>query len=77
MTLKHLGLWDLKVRSQSKVKLSSVTILIDDSDSQVPFSAPTFNPDPDYPMDFYRTSKPRVVTSMAMVSTMDLAFFQL
>jgi len=49
--LKHLGLWDLKVRSPPKVKLPSVTISIDDSDSQVPFSAPPFYPDPIYPND--------------------------
>jgi len=51
--LKHPGLWDLKVRPPPKVKASSVTISIDDSDSQVPFSAPPFYPDPDYPMDSY------------------------
>jgi len=45
--LKHLGLWDLKVKLPSKVKASSVTISIDYSDSQVPFSAPPFYPDPD------------------------------
>jgi hypothetical protein len=50
---KHLGLWDLKVRPPPKVKAPSVTIPIDDSDSQVPFSAPSFYPDPDYPMDSY------------------------
>jgi hypothetical protein len=44
--LKHLGLWDLKIRPSPKVKLSSVTISIDGSDSQVPFSAPSFCPDP-------------------------------
>ena len=37
--LKHLGLWDLKVRPPPKVKAPSVTISIDDSDSQIPFSA--------------------------------------
>jgi hypothetical protein len=51
--LKHLGLWDLKVRLPPKVKAPSLTISIDDSDSQVPFSAPSFYPDPDYPMDSY------------------------
>jgi hypothetical protein len=39
--LKHLGLWDLKVRPPPKVKAPSVTISIDDSDSQVPFSTPS------------------------------------
>jgi uncharacterized protein with von Willebrand factor type A (vWA) domain len=51
--LKHFGLWDLKVRPPPKVKAPSVTIFIDDSDSQVPFSTPSFYPNPDYPMDSY------------------------
>jgi hypothetical protein len=37
---------------------------IDYSDSQVPSSAPSFYPDPDYPMDYNRFSKPRWVTPM-------------
>jgi hypothetical protein len=45
--LKHLGLWDLKVRTPPKAKGPSVTISIDDSDSQVPFSASSFYPDPE------------------------------
>jgi len=52
--LKPLGLWDLKVRPPPKVKASSVTISIDDSDSQVPFSTLSFYLDPEYPMDSYR-----------------------
>ena len=44
--LKHLGLWELKVRPPPKVKAPSVTISIDDSDSHVPFSTPPFFPDP-------------------------------
>jgi hypothetical protein len=51
--LKHLGLWDLKVGPPPKVKVPSVTISIDNSDSLVPFSAPPFYPDIDYPMDSY------------------------
>jgi hypothetical protein len=51
--LKHLALWDLKVRLPPKVKEPSVTISIDDSDSQVLFSAPSFYPDPEYPLDSY------------------------
>ena len=51
--LKHLGLWDLKVRPPPKVKTPSVPISTDDSDSRFPFSAPPFYPDPDYPMDSY------------------------
>jgi hypothetical protein len=46
--LKQLGLWDLKVSLPPKVKAPSVTISIDDSDSQVPFSTPPFYPDPEY-----------------------------
>jgi hypothetical protein len=52
--LKHLGLWDLKVRPSPKVKAPSRTISIDDSDSQVPFSTPSFYPDREHPMDSYR-----------------------
>jgi hypothetical protein len=46
--LHYLGLWDLKVRPPPKAKGSSVTIPIDESDFQVPFSAPSFYPDPGY-----------------------------
>ena len=35
------------------MKVPFVTISIDDSDSQVPFSAPSFYPDPEHPMDSY------------------------
>jgi hypothetical protein len=56
--LKHFGLWDLKVRHPPKVKAPSVTISIDNSDSQIPFSAFPFYPDPDYPMDCKGISKP-------------------
>ena len=49
--LKHLGLWDLKGSPPPEVKAPSVTISIHASDSQVPFSAPPFYADPDYPMD--------------------------
>ena len=56
--LKHLGLWDLKVRSPPKVKAPSLTISINDSDSQVPFPTPPFYPDPDYPVDCNRISMP-------------------
>ena len=51
--LKHLALWNLKVRPPPKLKGPSVTISIDDSDSQVLFSAPSFYPDPEYPLDSY------------------------
>jgi len=37
---KHLGLWDLNVRPPPKMKVPSVMICIDYSDSQFPFSAP-------------------------------------
>jgi hypothetical protein len=32
-------------------KTPSITIPIDYSDSQIPFSTPSFYPDPEYPMD--------------------------
>ena len=69
--LKHLSLWDLKVRLRSKVKAPSVTISIDYSDSEVPFSGPSFYPDPDYPMDSYRIPKPHGVTPMVAISVID------
>ena len=77
MILKHLGLWDLRVRPPPKVKLPSVTISIDDSDSQVPFSTPPFYPDPDYPMDSYRISKRHGVAPMVAISAMNVAFLNL
>ena len=73
--LKHLGLWELKVRPPPKLKAPSVTISIDDSDSQVPFSIPSFYPDPIYPTDYNRISKPRWVTPGVGVSAIDVAFF--
>ena len=48
--LKHLALWDLKVRPPPKVKEPSVKISIDDSDSQVLFSAPPFYSDLEHPV---------------------------
>ena len=51
--LQYPSLQNLKVSPPAKVKAPSVTISIDDSDSQVPFSTPPFYPDPDYPMDSY------------------------
>ena len=50
--LKHLGLWDLKVRPPPKVKAPSVTIHIAYSDSQISF-ADAFYADPNYPVDSY------------------------
>ena len=73
--LKSLGLWDLKVKPSPKVKASSVTIPIDDSDSQVPFSSPPFYPDPEYSMDPYRISKPRGVITKVAISAIPGAFF--
>ena len=66
--LKHLGLWELKVRSLPKMKVSSVTISIDDSDFKVPFSTPSFYPDPDYPMNSYRISTLRPGALMVSIS---------
>jgi hypothetical protein len=51
--LTHLGLWEVKARPPPKPKVLTPSISIDASDSQVPFSAPSFYPDPDYPMDSY------------------------
>jgi hypothetical protein len=61
--LKHLGLWDLKVRPPPNVKVSSVTISIDYSDSHVPFSGPSFYPEPDYPDGFVQDFKTERVDS--------------
>ena len=56
--LKHLGLWDLKVRPSLKAKASSVTIPIDDSDSRVPFSVPPLPSGPRIPRGFLQNFKP-------------------
>jgi hypothetical protein len=57
------------------VKLGLFFILLSDgSDSQVPFSAPPFSSDSDYPMDSCRISKPRRVSLMVMISTIYLLF---
>jgi hypothetical protein len=50
--LKDLDLWDLKVRPPPKVRVPSVTISIDDSDSQIS-SPDSFYAHPDYPIDSY------------------------
>ena len=73
--LKHLGLWDLKLGLPPKVKAPLVTISIDDSDCQIPFSTPPFYPDPDYPMDSYGISKPYGVTPMVSISAIFSSFF--
>jgi len=72
--LKHLGLWDLNVRPTPKAKGPSVTISIDDSDSQVSFPGSSFYSDPDDPMVYNRISKPRWLTPMVMVSAMNILF---
>jgi hypothetical protein len=72
--LKHLSLWEVKARPPPNVKAPSVTISIDDSDSHISFSAPSFYPDPDYPMDSYRISKPRGAAPMVTVSAIDVLF---
>ena len=51
--LRHLGLWEVKVRPLPKEKVPSLSISIDYSDSQIPFSGPSFYPDPEYPVDSY------------------------
>ena len=74
--LKHLALWDLNVRAPPKVKAPSVTISIDDLDSQIPFSATSFYADPIYPTDYNKISKPRSVTPMVTVSAMIVEFLK-
>jgi hypothetical protein len=59
--LKHLGLWNLKARPPPKVKTPSVTIYLDDSESQIS-SPDSFYAHPDYPTNYNRISKPRWVT---------------
>ncbi len=51
--LRHLGLWEVKVRPPPKEKVLSLSVSIDYSDSQIPFSGPSFYPDPEYPVDSY------------------------
>ena len=72
--LKPLGLWDSKLRPPPKVKEPSITISIDDSDSRVPFSVSFFYPDPIYPTDYNRISKPHLVTPMVTIAAIDLLF---
>ena len=50
--LKHLELWEMKARPPPRAKTPSVTIYLDDSDSQIS-SPDSFYADPDYPMDSY------------------------
>jgi hypothetical protein len=64
----------LKGQTPPKLKVLSVKISIDDSDSQVPFSAPSFYPDPEYSMDSHRISKPRGVSPMVTISAIYLLF---
>ena len=58
--LKHLELWEMKARPPPRAKTPSVTIYLDDSDSQIfrpcsrQVSSPdSFYADPDYPIDSY------------------------
>jgi hypothetical protein len=50
--LKHFGLREVKARPPPKVKAPSVTISLDDSESQI-LSLDSFYAPPDYPMDSY------------------------
>jgi len=50
--LKHLRLWDLKARPPPIAKTPSLTISLDNSDSQVS-SPESFYADLDYPIDSY------------------------
>jgi hypothetical protein len=72
--LKYLDLWELKVKLPSKMKVPSITIPIDDSDSQVPTFCPPFYPDPIYPTDYNRISKPRWVPPVVAISAINLLF---
>jgi hypothetical protein len=71
--LKHLGLWEVKARPPPKVKAPSVTIYLDDSESQV-LSPDSFNVQPDYPMDSNGISKPHRATSLVTISAIDVLF---
>ena len=78
--LKHVGLWDLKVRPPPKVKVPFIATPTDDSDCQIPFSTLPFYPDPEYPIyptNYNGISKPRSVTPMVTVSAMNVAFLNL
>ena len=50
--LRHLGLWEAKARPPPKAKVHSVTIYLDDSESQIS-SPDSFYAHPDYQMDSY------------------------
>jgi len=58
--LKHLGLWDLRVRPPPKVKAPPVRFQIDYSDSQIS-SFDSFYAGPDSPIDSYGSSRVRRV----------------
>ena len=67
--------WTLvKARPPPKGNTPSQSISIDDSDFQVPSSAPSFCSDPDYPMDYNRFSNPRWVTPMVTVAAINPLF---
>ena len=72
--LKDLELWEMKARLPPEVEVPSITISIDDSDFQIPFSAPPFYPAPDYAMDSYRISEPKGLTPMIAISAMNHVF---
>ena len=65
--LKHLKLWEMKARLPPRAKTPSVTIYLDNLDSQISFPD-FFYADPDYPMDSYRISKPHRATSVVTIS---------
>ena len=48
----HFGLWEVKAQPPPKVKAPSVTIYLDDSESQI-LSPDSFYVLPDYPTDPY------------------------
>jgi hypothetical protein len=77
--LKHLGLWNLKVRPPPKVKVPFITMPTDDSDCQISFSTLPFYPDPEYPIyptNYNGISKLRSVTPVVTASAIFVGFFK-
>lgn len=70
-TLKHLELWEMKARLPPRAKTPSVTIYLDNLDSQISFPD-FFYADPDYPTNSNSISKPHGVTPMVTVSAIKL-----
>jgi len=71
--LRHLELWEMKARLPPRAKTPSVTIYLDNLDSQISFPD-FFYADPDYPTNSNRISKPHGVTPMVTVSAIYVLF---